>query len=309
MALGWMFSLATSVTTYNDWRIALHADNYRENEFLIESVSYGRRHNKSVRYPHATGKVDGKEATLSLWDFNPGLGSQQEAEACFPPGTVLRIWHDPTAANIRTQGRFLRFLPYDFDLDTAAQRAVRGTLVCHGLTLVTSLLYLLSRFRHCQTLLPVLALVMGFVCPACGKRETPVHIAEVVGTPAERSAKVEAFLLRHAPALPGPISDAHLLEERTGDGNLGPSDFSCFVAFTVPLHDLERWTATFAPLESHNHPVRFSSPGNTSCPWWIKSHRFTRLKFHSPRSLAGRDHGWIGVDDAAGRIFLHVFTM
>lgn len=145
MALGWMFSLATSVTTYNDWRIALHADNYRENEFLIESVSYGRRH------AYATGKVDGRQATMSLLGFSPRLASQQEAEARFPPGKVLQIWHDPTAADIRTQGRFLQFLPRDFDLETATQRAVRRTLVCHGLTLMSGLLYLFLRFRHFRT--------------------------------------------------------------------------------------------------------------------------------------------------------------
>jgi hypothetical protein len=148
MALGWMFSLATSVITYNDWRIAIHADNYREKEFLIESVTFGRRH-KGGRYADATGKVDGREATLALLDFNPRLGSQPEAEARFPPGTVLQVWHDSAAADIRTQGRYLRFLPREFDLETATPRAVRRTLICHGLTLVTGLVYLVSRFRHC----------------------------------------------------------------------------------------------------------------------------------------------------------------
>jgi hypothetical protein len=308
MALGWMFSLATSVTTYNAWRIALHADNYRENEFLIESVSYGRRH-KEGRYADATGKVDGRQATMSLLDFKPRLGSQQEAEARFPPGKVLQIWHDPTAADIRTQGRFLQFLPRDFDLETATQRAVRQTLICHGLTLMTGLLYLFSRFRHFQTSVLGLALIMGFAGTSCGKREAPANIAQISGTSAERTAKVKTFFLRHMPSLPGPISDAHLLEEQIGDGRLGPSDFSWFAAFTVPIDDLERWTATFAPLESHNQPVGFSAPGKTPCPWWLQPNEFKRLKFYSPLSLTGRSHGWIGVDDVSGRIFLHAFTM
>lgn len=161
MALGWMLSLATSVVTYNDWRIAIHANNYRENEFLIESVSYGHPR-KGTRFVNARGKVDGREAILSLLDFNPRLGSQPEAEAQFPPGAVLQVWHDPSAADIRTQGRFLKFLPRDFDLDTATPRAIRRTLICHGLTLVTGLVYLVSRSRHCRHSIPALALIMSF---------------------------------------------------------------------------------------------------------------------------------------------------
>jgi hypothetical protein len=164
-------------------------------------------------------------------------------------------------------------------------------------------------FRHRRVSVLALALVMGVGFPSCGKRDASVKIFEISGTPAERAAKVEAFLLKHAPALPGPISEAWLIEEQTGDGRLGPSDFSLFAAFTVPIRDLEKWTATLAPLESHNQPVSFSSPGKSPCSWWFQASDLDRLKFHSPHSLTGRNHGWIAVDERKGRIFLHSFTM
>jgi len=164
-------------------------------------------------------------------------------------------------------------------------------------------------FRLWRRSILALALIVGVGFPSCGKREASVRIFEISGTPAKRAAKVEAFLLKHAPALPGPISDAWLFEEQTGDGTLGPSDFSLFAAFTVPIRDLEKWTATLAPLESHNQPVSFSSPGKTPCSWWFQASDLNLLKFYSPHSLTGRNHGWIAVDERTGRIFLHAFTM
>lgn len=43
--------------------------------------------------------------------------------------------------------------------------------------------------------------------------------------------------------------------------------------------------------------------------WWIARESFASLQFYKPDILTGRVHGWIGVSQETGRIYIFTFTM
>lgn len=137
-----------------------------------------------------------------------------------------------------------------------------------------------------------------------GKSKQSTH--EVSGTPAEMIAEVENILTKHFGPLPTAISDAHFIEEQIGDGVLGPSDFASFCVFRVPRANLGTWIAKFGP-ELASVPD-FAAPKSTQ-PWWISRGSFPALTFFPPEKLSGRKNGWIGVDEATGKIYVYSFTM
>jgi hypothetical protein len=129
---------------------------------------------------------------------------------------------------------------------------------------------------------------------------------EAVGSKAERVAEVTRIIARTSP-LPGPILDAHFVEEQTGDGRLGPSDFASFCALTVAPGDLAAWRAALQPIEAQNTPPKLVDPKQAQ-PWWVTQTDFGTLQFYSPKSLTGRHNGWVGIAPD-GRIFVYSFTM
>ena len=133
--------------------------------------------------------------------------------------------------------------------------------------------------------------------PATGGHETK-------GTTEQRVSQVAAILAKHrAPA--SLLLDARFLEEKTGDGRLGPSDFTSFFALRIVPQDREKWTAGLASL---NEPPPYVAP-RQACAWWVSQETFARLKFFNPKPLCGTENGWIGVSESEGLIFIHTFTM
>lgn len=92
--------------------------------------------------------------------------------------------------------------------------------------------------------------------------------------------------------LPSALLDAHFLEEQTGDGRLGPSDFAAFYALTVAPADLPAWRAALPQPQ----------------PWWVGEDALDSLEFYSPKLLTGSSNGWVGLAPD-GRIFVYVFTL
>jgi hypothetical protein len=131
-------------------------------------------------------------------------------------------------------------------------------------------------------------------------------IHEITGTQVERVAAVSALISKRAP-LPTPILDAHFVEEQTGDGHFGPSDFAGFYALTVALADLAAWRSGMATIEPENTPPKYVRP-RQSGPWWLSHDDFLSLAFYSPKSLTGRSNGWVGIAPD-GRIFVYAFTL
>jgi hypothetical protein len=139
-------------------------------------------------------------------------------------------------------------------------------------------------------------------CRSGGVPKTLVH--ELTGDHTQRVAGISAILTQYK-APPTAILDAHFVEEQIGDGNLGPSDFRSFYYLEVAPQDIARWTQLLTPLTAM---AEYASPTQPR-DWWIARDRFTSLKFYKPNTLTGRGHGWIGISQQTGRIYIFTFTM
>lgn len=143
------------------------------------------------------------------------------------------------------------------------------------LLLIYGLIQLLGRcWRSLMKPLALLLLCPMAACrPAGSSRETS-------GTQAERVAAVSKLVTRHSP-LPSPLLDANFVEEQTGDGRLGPSDFKSFCALSVAQANLPAWRAPLAPLEAQNTPPEYAA----SWPW--RSRRARRMPRQSRQGRLG----------------------
>ena len=151
-----------------------------------------------------------------------------------------------------------------------------------------------------------LALLLFCSMTACSPKRPAESSREIRGTQAERVAAVSPLIGKHAP-LPSPILDAHFVEEQTGDGQLGPSDFAAFYTLTVAPADLAAWRSALPTIEAQNTPPKYITPKQPRS-WWLTHDDFLGLTFYSPKSLTGRSNGWVGIAPD-GRIFMYAFTM
>ncbi len=152
------------------------------------------------------------------------------------------------------------------------------------------------------------SLILFSVCSlaACSPKKPAESSSEAAGTKAERIAQVSRIVTRNSP-LPSALTDAQFVEEKTGDGSLGPSEFKSFSVLTVAPADLPAWKAALSPLEAQNARPTYVTP-KQACPWWMTATDFAGLEFRSCKSLSGRVNGWVGIA-SDGRIFVYSFTM
>ncbi len=150
-----------------------------------------------------------------------------------------------------------------------------------------------------------LALLLLCSLAACSPKRPAESYHEIADTQAERVAAVSLLITRHAP-LPSPILDAHFIEQQTGDGQLGPSDFAAFYALAVAPANLAAWRSALPTIEAQNTPPEYVTP-TQPLSWWLTHDDFLSLTFYSPRSLTGRINGWVGIAPD-GRIFVYAFT-
>jgi hypothetical protein len=141
---------------------------------------------------------------------------------------------------------------------------------------------------------------------ACSPKKAAESAEAVTGSQTERVAIVSKILSNHSP-LPGPLVDGNFLQEKTGDGNLGPSDMTTFCAVKVDPANLSVWRAALKPLEAQNTPAKYVSPKKPES-WWLTAADFGGLEFFSANDLTGRVNGWLGIAPD-GRIFVYSFTM
>jgi hypothetical protein len=152
----------------------------------------------------------------------------------------------------------------------------------------------------------ILALLLLCSMTACSPKRPAESSREIRGTQAERVAAVSPLIGKHAP-LPSLILDAHFVEDQTGDGQLGPSDFAAFYTLTVAPADLAAWRSALPTIEGQNTPPKYVTPKQPRS-WWLTHDDFLGLTFYSPKSLTGRSNGWVGIAPD-GRIFMYAFTM
>ena len=119
-------------------------------------------------------------------------------------------------------------------------------------------------------------------------------------------AAITKQLSKHG-KLPGALLDAQFVEEKNGDGRLGPSDFFAFYALTVPAADIPAWRAALAATPVDKGTEAYAAP-KAAVPWWVSKAEYQKLELFSPKSLTGRSPGWVGLAPD-GRIFIYAFTM
>lgn len=151
-----------------------------------------------------------------------------------------------------------------------------------------------------------LALLLLYSMAACSPKRPAKSSHEINGTQAERIAAVSQLVSKLAP-LPSPLLDARFVEQQTGDGQLGPSDFAEFYALTMTPADLAAWRSALPTFQPPNMPPKYPTPKQPRS-WWLTHDDFLGLTFYSPRSLTGRSNGWVGIA-LDGRIFVYAFTM
>ena len=144
-----------------------------------------------------------------------------------------------------------------------------------------------------------------FALTACSESSAPKwSVYEVTGSNTERVARVSAIIAKDK-APPTPILDAHFIEEQIGDGYFGPSDYREFYFVEVAPQDVSQWTQILTPLDE---TAGYGAPAQPR-DWWITRDTFASLQFYKPGILTGRIHGWIGVSQQTGRIYIATFTM
>ena len=162
---------------------------------------------------------------------------------------------------------------------------------------------------------PILAvaesLLLFAACLPCAAQQRGIEISPSPSatqpvTAKERVATITKQLSRNG-KLPGVLLDAQFVEEKIGDGVLGPSDFFAFYALTVPAADLPAWRAALAASPVVNGPAAYAAP-KAAAPWWASKADFGKLELFGPKSLTGRFNGWVGLAPD-GRIFIYAFTM
>ena len=141
---------------------------------------------------------------------------------------------------------------------------------------------------------------------ACSPKKASESAEAVSGTQTERVTIVSRILSTHSP-LPGPLVDGNFLQEKTGDGNLGPSEIAIFCAVKVDPANLTAWRAVLKPLEPQNTPAKYVAPKKPES-WWLTAADFGGLEFFSAKDLTGRVNGWVGIAPD-GRIFVYSFSM
>lgn len=144
-----------------------------------------------------------------------------------------------------------------------------------------------------------------FALAGCRTSSTPdSSVYEVTDSHTERVAVVSAIIAKHV-AIPTAILDAYFVEEQIGDGELGPSDYRAFYAVEVAPQEISQWTQLLTPLDMR---PQYVAPAQLR-DWWVPRDTFTSLQFYQPDLLTGRIHGWIGISQQTGRMYIFTFTM
>jgi hypothetical protein len=131
-------------------------------------------------------------------------------------------------------------------------------------------------------------------------------IFELVGSKDVRIEAATRILLRKNESLPSALQNAYLLEIKTGDGRIGPSDFRTFCSFEVEPSEVELWVEFLGdPIET---PLLVERPGLDRF-WWPEREVLAEFTFYPGKSLSGRFNSWAAIDSKAGRIHVYSFTL
>lgn len=137
----------------------------------------------------------------------------------------------------------------------------------------------------------------------------PRTVTEIQGTRAERIHALSRRMTAGArERLIATVTDANILVEQLGDGNLGPSDFQTYGRIRVLPTDVVRWSSGPSKLASPPPWTEAPQPAATtqSVDWWIKQPEHESLSFYEAQPIFA-DDGWIGVSPQ-GTIYFRTMT-
>ncbi len=135
--------------------------------------------------------------------------------------------------------------------------------------------------------------------------DAPIKVSaqEMTGTNSQRIDQIEVLLKQYQP-FPKPLENAHFLEEKIGDGILGPADYLRFYALTASSINLSDWVKTLKIIEQR---PSYTAPAVLP-PWWVTKQDFNTLKFYKLSTPSGEDHGWIGVSENLKKAYIFTFS-
>ena len=145
-----------------------------------------------------------------------------------------------------------------------------------------------------------LTLLMGLAsCEEHSHKDEPTTTAPQ----AEISASAGAGRIAKRMNAPAGLVVGDHVEERLGDGKLGPSDLRSFTYMKFLPDAIRSWTPSAERLAEGPPYVRPRSMTS-----WVNKTAFSNLEFYRASPLLGARAGWIGVSRSTGEIYVFTFT-
>lgn len=98
------------------------------------------------------------------------------------------------------------------------------------------------------------------------------------------------------------VDGTEQVQERIGEGSLGPSDVVTYTVLSVPEAELLAWAPKAARLAGR--PVYLAPK---ALPDWISRPDFDTLEFYDGSDLSPQT-GWVGVARASGKVYVTAMT-
>lgn len=141
------------------------------------------------------------------------------------------------------------------------------------------------------------------VCLGCDQASGVTSQVRVGGPAAEIIGEklVDAKLMRS-------IKGTYLIEEKRGDGQLGPSDYELFVRIDIDPSQAQAWRAHLKPQATGEPLAQFKRP-RYEVDWWPKeSPLSTARAVGGPTLWKGARHGWAALTPEGNRVYLYSYT-
>ena len=145
-----------------------------------------------------------------------------------------------------------------------------------------------------------------YLLSACS--DSPYYEAQ--GTTEARIAEITQHLKLPADkksALIDGLQDAHLFEERLGDGGgLGPTDYCRYFALSVQPQAIGEWVNMLSPTPLQQaENLHYSAPAQAK-NWWLSEATYKTLTMYEANALTGLA-GWVGVAKT-GQVYIFICT-
>jgi len=143
-------------------------------------------------------------------------------------------------------------------------------------------------------------LIFSSLLFGCKPKENPYPFGE---TSYERASFIKTIIKRNH-TIPGNIFEAECIEEKIGDGFLGPADYTFFAKISIDENQVESWKQALGEQILNRN---YNSP-KIPKEWWVSESDFMNLKFYPP-NIFGRNNGWVGISNDGATLYIMTYTM